>query len=256
MDEDELLTGSRDFDTDRWSLFHLDNDFSESHDLAGQHPDVLEQLTERWSTEAAANNVLPLFDSFIGRVIAAAQPQYPVGAKATLYPQAGPVLDEALPMLAGGGHILADAEVPQDTPSGVLFAIGDRNGGLAAYAVDGLLHVAVALPSGTLQLRSEQPLPAGRHLIGCVLRLESGGAAVDAVVDGTVVATAATDHSLPFIWQHGGTHLTLGYDRGLPVTDDYRPPFAWNGSLHVVHVQAGQAELDQIEALRIALQAD
>lgn len=257
MDEDTLLTGSRDFDTDRWSLFRLDEDFSESEDLADQHPDVVEQLQEQWSQEAAANNVLPLLDSLIGRLAAAAQPQYPVGLKVTLYPQAGPVLDEALPMLAGGGHILADVDVPQqDAASGVLFAIGDRNGGLASYVIDGRLHVAVALPSGTLQLQSEQHVPPGRHLIGCVLRLVSGGVAVDAVVDDTVVASTTTEHALPFIWQHGGTHLTLGYDRGLPVADDYQPPFAWNGSLHAVHVQAGQAELDQIDALRIALQSD
>ncbi|MGV0750917.1 arylsulfatase [Mycolicibacter minnesotensis] len=257
MDEDSLLTGSRDFETDRWSLFRLDEDFSESDDLADQHPDIVEQLQEQWSQEAAANNVLPLLDSLIGRLSAAAQPRYPVGLKVTLYPQAGPVLDEALPMLAGGGHILADVDVPQqDAASGVLFAIGDRNGGLASYVIDGRLHLAVALPSGTLQLQSEQRVPPGRHLIGCVLRLVSGGVAVDAVVDDTVVASTTTEHALPFIWQHGGTHLTLGYDRGLPVADDYQPPFAWNGSLHAVHVQAGQAELDQIDALRIALQSD
>lgn len=257
MDEDVLLTGSRDFETDRWSLFRLDEDFSEADDLAEQHPDVVEQLKEQWSNEAAANNVLPLLDSLIGRLAAAAQPQYPVGLTVTLYPQAGPVLDEALPMLAGGGHILADVDVPQqDTPSGVLFAIGDRNGGLAAYVIDSRLNIAVALPSGVLHLRSSERLPSGRHLVGCVLRLVSGGVAVDAVVDDTVIATTTTEHALPFIWQHGGTHLTLGYDRGLPVADDYQPPFAWNGSLHAVHVQAGQAELDQIDALRIALQSD
>lgn len=256
MDEDLLLTGSRDFESDHWALFRLDEDFSESHDLAADHPEIIEQLKEQWANEAAANNVLPLLDSLIGRLSAAASPQYPVGLEVTLYPQAGPVLDEALPMLAGGGHILADVEVAPDTPRGVLFAIGDRNGGLAAYVVDGSLNVAVALPSGPLHLRCEQRLPSGRHLVGCVLRLVSGGVAVDAVVDNTVIASTTTEHSLPFIWQHGGTHLTLGYDRGLPVSDDYQPPFAWNGSLHAVHVQAGQAELDQIDALRIALQSD
>ncbi len=256
MDEDLLLTGSRDFESDHWALFRLDEDFSESHDLADDHPEIVEQLKEQWANEASANNVLPLLDSLIGRLSAAAPPQYPVGLKVTLYPQAGPVLDEALPMLAGGGHILADVEIAQDSPSGVLFAIGDRNGGLAAYVVDGSLNVAVALPSGPLHVRSEQRLPTGRHLVGCVLRLVSGGVAIDAVVDDTVIATTTTEHALPFIWQHGGTHLTLGYDRGLPVSDDYQPPFAWNGPLHAVHVQAGQAELDQIDALRIALQSD
>ena len=41
---------------------------------------------------------------------------------------------------------------------------------------------------------------------------------------------------MPFVWQHGGTALRLGSDDGFPVTDDYAPPFAWNGVLHEVVV--------------------
>lgn len=236
--------------------FRLDEDFSESRDLATEHPDVLERLQQQWSVEAEANNVLPLADSLIGRLSAAVQLQYHVGQSVTLYPQAGPVSDEVLPLLAGGGRIVADVEVADQTPSGVLFAIGDRNGGLAAYVVDGKLNLAVALPGETLKLQSGQQLSPGHHRIGCVLRLVSGGVAADAVVDDAVVATDSTDHTLPLVWQHGGTHLTLGYDRGLPVCDDYQPPFAWNGTLHKVSVEAGQFQLDQLDSLRSALQAD
>lgn len=256
MDEDLLLPGSRDFDDDRWSLFRLDDDFSESRDVASEHPDVLERLKRQWRLEAEANNVLPLFDSLIGRLAAAVQPQYPVGQSVTLYPEGGPVSDEALPMLAGGGRIVADVEVAAQPPSGVLFAIGDRNGGLAAYVVDGKLRLAVALPGQNLKLESAQQLSPGNHRVGCVLRPTSGGVAVDAVVDDTVVATGSAEDTLPFIWQHGGTHLTLGHDRGLPVCDDYRPPFAWNGTLRAVSVQAGQSELAQLDSLRSALRAD
>lgn len=256
MDEDLLLPGSRDFDQDQWSLFNLDEDFSEAHDLAGEHRDVLERLKEQWSAEAEANNVLPLFDSLVGRLSAFAPPAYPIGQRVTLYPQAGPVSDEAIPMLAGGGHIVADVEVTESTPSGVLFALGDRNGGLAAYVLDGRLTLALALPGETLRLQAGQQLSPGRHLLGLVLRLAHGGVRVEAVVDGEVVAGASSEHTLPFVYQHGGTHLTLGYDRGLPVSDDYRPPFAWNGILHTVTVHAGQTEPDQLDFLRTALQAD
>src|SRR5690606_19921343 len=37
--ERERVAGSHDFATDRWSLFHLDTDFSEAHDLADRHPE-------------------------------------------------------------------------------------------------------------------------------------------------------------------------------------------------------------------------
>jgi hypothetical protein len=138
----------------------------------------------------------------------------------------------------------------------VLFAIGDRNGGLAAYVVDGKLNIAVALPGETLKLQSDQRLSPGHHRLGAVLRLVSGGVAADAVIDGTVVATASSGHTLPFTWQHVGTHMTLGHDRGLPVCDDYQPPFAWSGTPHAVSVEAGHSEVAQLDSLRSALQAD
>lgn len=37
-----------DFDADRWELYHLDADFSETRDLADVHPEKLRVLVERW----------------------------------------------------------------------------------------------------------------------------------------------------------------------------------------------------------------
>ena len=37
---------------DRWQLFHTDEDRAEAHDLAGQHPDKLEELITLWHEEA------------------------------------------------------------------------------------------------------------------------------------------------------------------------------------------------------------
>jgi hypothetical protein len=42
----------------------------------------------------------------------------------------------------------------------------------------------------------------------------------------------------------------------LPVAGDYQPPFAWNGTLRAVRVEAGESELDQLESIRGALRAD
>ena len=53
---------SGNFDEDRWQLFHTDEDRSEAHDLADQHPEKVEELKALWIEEAEANNVLPLND--------------------------------------------------------------------------------------------------------------------------------------------------------------------------------------------------
>ena len=52
------------FEADRWELYHLDEDFSECNDLAGEHPERLQQLIDLWWEEAGKYNVLPLSDMF------------------------------------------------------------------------------------------------------------------------------------------------------------------------------------------------
>src|SRR5262249_50979097 len=58
--ERKLLEGSKEFATDTWLLFDLENDFAEAHDVAAEEPARLQQLTELWWSEAGRNNVLPL----------------------------------------------------------------------------------------------------------------------------------------------------------------------------------------------------
>ena len=62
FDERSHLVGSFDFDTDRWSLFRLADDFSESEDVADEHPDIVRRLEQLWWIEAGRNQVLPLFE--------------------------------------------------------------------------------------------------------------------------------------------------------------------------------------------------
>ncbi len=70
-----------DFDQDRWELYHVENDFSESVDLAAKNPAKLEQLKKLWWSEAAQKyGVRPLLQApgrdvrvylikeFVGRV--------------------------------------------------------------------------------------------------------------------------------------------------------------------------------------------
>ena len=48
------------FSEDRWELYHVAEDFSESHDVADQHPERLAELIDLWWQEARAHQVLPL----------------------------------------------------------------------------------------------------------------------------------------------------------------------------------------------------
>ncbi len=253
MDEELLLEGSRDFAADRWSLFRAD-DFSEAHDVSADHPDVVARLTALWAAEAARYDVLPLIDSLVARAAEMVWPEFPPGQRVVLRPAGGPVVDEALPLLYS--RLSADVDVPSGVANGVLFAIGNWTGGLAAFFIDSRLHIAVAAPGGNIRVRADRLLAEGRRSVGCRLHRLDGGTRVEAVIDDTVVGSAVAPVTLPHVWQHGGTSLLLGRDRGLPVCEDYRPPFAWNGGLRSVTVESDLESLPSQELLRAALKSD
>jgi arylsulfatase A-like enzyme len=52
------LTGKGNFDKDPWQLYHLDQDRSESKDLAKMHSEKLQALIKLWFEEAEKNLVL------------------------------------------------------------------------------------------------------------------------------------------------------------------------------------------------------
>lgn len=62
-----IHTPGKNFDTDRWELYNVQDDFSESVDLAAQNPAKLEELKKLWWSEAEKNGALPLLEAPGGR---------------------------------------------------------------------------------------------------------------------------------------------------------------------------------------------
>lgn len=62
-----IHTPGTDFETDRWELYKVDQDFSESIDVAAENPAKLEQMKKLWWSEAAKNGALPLLEAPGGR---------------------------------------------------------------------------------------------------------------------------------------------------------------------------------------------
>lgn len=55
------------FDTDRWQLYHVAEDFSEYQNLAAKYPEKLAEMKKLWWSEAAKNGVLPELEAPRGR---------------------------------------------------------------------------------------------------------------------------------------------------------------------------------------------
>ncbi len=261
VDEEQLLDGSRDFATDTWQLFNLDDDFAEANDIAAQHPDRLARLQEQWTVEAERNQVLPLADDLIQRAGNMLPFPNPPRPRTVLRPVGNPVIDEALPMMFDGFVLTADVEVPSTGGEGVLCEIGDWTSGFAFYVLGGHLTATLNRATDEFRLRSPVPAPSGRQLLVC--RFDRGPEPTLHLGHGDdLVASMALPGGIPFTWQHGGTALTLAHSRPFPVTDDYAPPFPWNGVLHDLTLEvpgapgASRPRSDDGEAARSALHSD
>jgi arylsulfatase len=147
-----------------------------------------------------------------------------------LRPGGGPVSEDALPPLGGGFRMLAQVEVGA-TAEGVLCALGDWSNGWAWYVLQGKPVVTFNLLGEVLRYAAKEPVGAGRHALLVEYDWAGKQSVLRLAVDGRVVAEGPLPRRMPLRWQIGGAGLLVGRDRGFPVCDDYRTPFAFNGTI-------------------------
>jgi arylsulfatase len=237
--DEERLEGSRDLAADRWCLFRLADDFAEADDVAAAHPDVLADLEARWEAEAARNGVLPLCDGLLGRLASMEPPLWPPSSRTRFRPGYGAVADEAVPSLAAGCLLVAEVDVPDGGGEGVLCAMGDWNNGWALVVLGGRPTFLLDCASTPYRVAAPDPLPAGRHTVAFRFHRDGIGGTGALFVDDVRVVESPLPQGLGAAgMQIGGGGLRLGHDTGFPVSDDYRPPFLWTGTLHHVTFDA------------------
>jgi arylsulfatase len=258
LDEERLLEGSRDLATDRWSLFRMDDDFGEARDLADEHPDVLANLQDLWLLEAGRNQVFPIVDDLVQRATSMMAPPNPPASRVVFRGDAGgPVPDDAIPRLFGGFRMSAAVDVPETGAQGMLAAMGDWNNGFAFYVQDGELVFTLNRAGDVCRVAGATPVPAGRHTVSCTYTIGADGPAITLCHDADPVASSVMSVPVPMFWQHGGTALCIGHDRGLPVCDDYAVPFAFTGVVHEIAIEVGhQIPPDPGLELRAALTSE
>ena len=230
--ERELLEGSKDFETDRWELFNLEDDFAEAHDLSDSHPDKVRELEALWWAEAGRNQVLPLDASFVARIGSLERSPVLPRFRMTYRPGGNFVAEDVVPGLGGGFDLVADIAEAGD---GIVAAMGDWNSGWALYVIDAKPVMAFSLFNEITRITSPTALPSGPHEIRVSYRPDGGSVTV--AVDGDTVATGTLAGYLPFRWQIGGGGLLIGRDTGFPVTEEYTPPFEYTGTINAVHIE-------------------
>ena len=237
------------FDNDRWELYHLDADFSETDDLATREPERLKALIALWWQEAGRNQVLPLDDRFGPRFADNARRYHGPRDHFVFHAGMGHLPTDIAPDVRARDYTIeAEVRIDSAATAGVLIAHGDATSGYSLYVKDGHLVHDMNIGGAHVIVRSDRPVPSGHVPLG--LRMEQGplGPPPPAAVGagpvsqyrtGTLLINGEPAGSLRskigfnnFIsW----TGLDIGRDRGSPVSH-YAAPFGFTGMLKKVTV--------------------
>ena len=173
------ISGHGHFDEDKWELYHVAEDRSESTDLADEYPEKLEHLKQLWMDEARKNLVLPLDDRTATEVLAGIErpSSEPPRERYIYYPDTTAVPEGVAANIRGRSYkILADVEVG-DSTSGVLFAHGSRFGGHSLFIKDKKLFYVynfLGIPPEQKFVSSDDLAP-GKYTLGVEFIREKAG---------------------------------------------------------------------------------
>jgi arylsulfatase A-like enzyme len=225
------------FEDDVWELYNTDEDRSEAHDLAAEHPDKVKRMVDLWHVEAGKYDVLPLDDRTLAE-LALTMPEavIPPGGVWRYYPDTLEVPEFAAANVRGRSYkILAEVEIADGAAQGVIFAHGARFGGHSLFVKDNKLWYAynyVGIPPEQ-QLVADHGLTPGRHVLGVEFTKEKrdGYATVGTAklyVDDAVVAEGPLK-TQPGHFTLCGEGLTVGRDSSDPVSKEYGEDFVFRG---------------------------
>lgn len=242
-------------DMEIWELYHLDADFSETHDLASEQPERLEKMKNLWLEEARAHMVLPLDDREWDR--AADRIRLHSRALHVFYPGMSRVDRLMGPDVTGRSYSIKAEIFKAEALHGVLLAWGSRFGGLSFFIQNGEIVLQYVFSQDELcELRIAETLKPGPSVVIANF-VRNADQSVDLTLTGTGLQPATL--RIAKTWPtHGMTAgLSCGADRGHPVTDAYPRPYTFGGgTLRKVTVQVSDKALpiDLSTATMLALE--
>jgi arylsulfatase len=243
-----------DFPHQRWELFNTEADPSECHDLAGQHPDKLEELTALWWSEAGKYNALPLDSRTVVEILTTERPQLATARNQYFYYPDCQEVPEAVAVNIRNRSYALTAEVTIDTAAaaGVLFAHGARFGGHALYIKDGKLkYVYNYVGEDEQMVVSSKSVPTGHCMLSASFERSGTGTPTEGMLTLYINKEKVGEAKIktqPGKFSLAGEGLNVGLDRAEPVTGDYPGTAPWaftGGTLHKVIVDvAGDPWVD------------
>lgn len=226
----------RPYDDDEWELYHLDEDFSECHNMATENPKKLRDLIDLWWVEAGRHGVLPLDDRTVELFRAVFRSGTPhANRRYTYYPPISHLPAEVAPAFGNRTWVMtAEVERSNDNTEGVIVAQGTQNVGFSWYIKDNRMVFDYNIFTEHHVVHSDRIVPTGK----CTLRVRF----VRDGRTGTIILSINGEEcgliSVPYVLRMiSSTGLDIGKDGLSPVTEDYKAPFKFTGTIKKIDVE-------------------
>jgi arylsulfatase len=245
-----VIAGTFPFDKDVWELYNLNEDFSETNNLAASNPEKLEELKKEWDAQAWKNNVYPLYDDLASRI--AKQFSRAFGDRKTFtyyWPGAQRIPEAVSAPIKNTSHTIETTLDLRGNEEGVIVACGGVNGGYTLFIADHKLHyeynyfnteryaiVSPVLPTGKVDLKF--------NFIKTGMLKGTG----ELWVNGKKVAEGSLDHTVPGSFSLSET-FDVGVDNGTPVSNNYRQKdhFRFTGQIDKVTITLTAPDTDLVK---------
>ena len=228
-----------DLDATGWELYGLDNDPTETVNMATAEPEKLREMVDLWYSEADAYGVFPLASVGATRLLTKRPTIAAQSTRQVWYPDAAPVYFGASPKPYNRPYsITADVTIPADGAEGILVSHGSRHGGYALFVQDGHLHhVYNYLALDQFEVSSADGVPVGEHILRYEFTPTEKGFGPPGhgllYIDEELVGAVKIPHTTPN--RMGPVGFSCGYAAFDSVDPSrYTIPFRFTGTIHRV----------------------
>jgi arylsulfatase A-like enzyme len=214
---------------DKWELYNINEDFSQSNDLAASNPSKLKELQELFLSEGAKYHVLPIDGRYVERFNArvAGRPEI-MGERTSMVLYQGmsfPGPDALLSVKNKSFSVTASLDIPAGKRvSGVLLANGGLTGGYVLYVKD---SKPVFEWNNAMVYRhavtATQSLTPGKHIVKSIFNYDGGGmgkgGTVTLYIDDKKVGEGKALSTPPYSYSIDG--MDCGLDAASAVSEAY-----------------------------------
>jgi len=218
------------FDKDKWELYNLNEDWTETTDLASTYPEKLEALKTLFDSLAVANNVYPLKNYRQGL------PAPFINPKTVLYGQS--TARFKVNIGKGALSIISVIDINKPTDEGVLFAAGGIFGGVSLYIKENKIHLVVSDGRSDTTISSIQKLNTGNYAIKLAFTPEvANSRTVTIFINDEKISAADLGARAKQLSMAGSEGISVGKDMNSKVAEAYKGTYAFTGTMHRVTIE-------------------